>query len=181
VDYHHGYIAWCIDKGKKKEAEIYIEKAEAHLAYLESEDYRLSDIFAYKAAFIGFEIGLARHKAPFIGPKSIEFAEKSIQLNKKNAMGYVQLGNIEYYTPKFAGGSKEIAVQHYQHALRIMESQKDRIVNNWNYLNLLATLINAYVELGDLDKAANYCNKTRKIEPNFDWVNNTLCPNIQKK
>ncbi|MGC9385086.1 MAG: hypothetical protein ACP5D6_10845, partial [Kosmotogaceae bacterium] len=53
--------------------------------------------------------------------------------------------------------------------------------DNWNYLNLLATIINAYYEIGNYEKAKQYCIKTLAIESNFDWVKNVLYPKTLKK
>jgi tetratricopeptide (TPR) repeat protein len=177
VNYQYGYIGWCVDQGKKKEARDYIEKAEAHLEYLESVKYKLSDNYAYRAGFIGFEIGLAKHKAPFIGQKSMDYAEKAVKTNKKGIMGHIQLGNIEFYMPAAFGGSKDKAIKHYLGALQIMEANPSYTINNWNYLNLLSILITAYNETNQKEKAKYYCQKARKIEPKFKWINKDLCPN----
>jgi tetratricopeptide (TPR) repeat protein len=181
VNYYYGYIAWSIDQDRKEEAREYIQKAESIMNDLEKVDYRLPNIYAYRSAFVGFEIALARRKAPFLGPKSLEFAKQSVQLDSDNSFGYVQLGNIEFYTPALFGGSKEVAMQHYRNAVRIMEKKPDHLKNNWNYVNLLATIIQAYMETGQYDKALDYCKKTLKYEPRFDWVKNELYPEVKNE
>lgn len=180
INYQYGYIPWCIDNDREKEAEEYLNKAQKILKQLEQQDYKPSILYAYKAAFIGFEIGLAPYKAPFIGPESLSFANQSKNLNSNNAFSYVQLGHIEFYTPKIFGGSKTNAMQHYLKAVSIMENN-EQLSQNWNYLNVLATIVNAYIELEQYDKAKEYCVKTLEIEPNFDWVKNELYPQILKK
>ncbi len=181
VNYLYGYIAWSIEQDKEEEARKYISTAESLLDKLEKKNHQLSTIYAYRAAFVGFEIALARRKAPFLGPKSLEFAENSIKLDSKNSFGYVQLGNIEFYTPALFGGSKEVAMQHYRNAVRIMENNPDSLKNNWNYVNLLATIIQAYMETGQYDKALDYCKKTLQYEPRFDWVKNELYPEVKNE
>lgn len=181
VNYHYGYIAYCIDQEKDEEAENYLKKAEALLDELEKQQYELSMINAYKSAFVGFSIGISPYKAPFVGPESIEFANKSVALDTANYFGYIQLGNIAFYIPSMFGGSKTDAVKYYLKALSLMEKNPSLIKNNWNYLNLLATIINAYYEIGDYKKAKMYCSKTMAIEPNFDWVKKVLCPKKFKK
>lgn len=52
---------------------------------------------------------------------------------------------------------------------------------NWNYLNLLATIINAYIELEQYQKAKYFCDKTLAIEPHFDWVKRILYPQVLKQ
>lgn len=180
INYQYGYIAWCIGEKKEKEAEEYLEQAEKHIEQLESRRYELAELYAYKAAFVGYKIGLDPYKAPFIGMESIEYANKSVNLDPNNALGQTQLGNIKYYMPSFMGGSKELALSHYLQTIRIMETKVEPTIKNWNYLNLLAALINYYKENGDLTTAQDYCIKTLQIEPQFDWVKNTLYPEILK-
>lgn len=180
LNYHYGYIAWCIDQNKIKEAEYYIKKAELLVQKLEEKQYGLSMLYAYKAALVGFKIGISPYKAPFIGAKSSSFAEKSLSLDSSNALGHALLGNIAYYKPVIFGGSKKEAIAHYLNAERIMESSQTITLNNWNYLNLLGTIIQFYVETKQYKKAQEYCVKTLSIEPEFDWVKNKLYPQVLK-
>jgi tetratricopeptide (TPR) repeat protein len=113
-------------------------------------------LYAYKAAFIGFKIGISPYKAPFIGPESLKFAQMSVKLDSTNALGYIQLGNISFYSPVVFGGSKTTALNHYLKALELMEKNPARIVENWNYLNLYVTLINTYFELEKYEQAKTY-------------------------
>jgi tetratricopeptide (TPR) repeat protein len=181
VNYQYGYIAWCIGNEKTDEAERYLKKATDNIEKLERQKYNLSMLYSYKAAFIGFEIGMAPYKAPFIGSKSLDYAKKSVSLDPLNPLGYFQLGNIAYYTPKIFGGSKNDAMEHYLKALKLMETNREYILNNWNYLNLLATIIKAYLELNEYEAAKKYCLKTLALEPGFDWVKNNLYPQVLKK
>ncbi len=180
INYHYGYIAYCIDMDKNDEAKGYMQKAEKLIAELEKKQYKLSMLNAYKSAFVGYKIGLAPYKAPFIGQESLAFANKSVALDADNYMGNVQLGNIAFYTPSLFGGSKKEAIKHYIKALETVEKYPDFISSNWNYLNLLATIINAYYDIEDYEKAEDYCQKTLAIEPEFDWVKNQLYPKIKK-
>ncbi|MGC9150846.1 MAG: hypothetical protein ACP5F6_03685 [Microbacter sp.] len=177
INYQYGYIGWAISAKHASEAAKYLKLAEEEL----NSVHDLSMQNAYKAAFIGFKIGLSPLKAFFIGLKSLEYAQESVRLDPNNPFGYMQLGNIAYYTPKIFGGSKPEALQHYLDALRMMEKNPGFTVHNWNYLNLLATLIQAYMEFYQYDNAKAYCKKTLAIEPNFDWVKNHLCPQLHQK
>lgn len=181
INYQYGYIAWCIGAKNIKEAEIYLKKSENAIKLLEQKNYNLSALYAYKAALTGYKIGMSPYKAPLLGPKSIELAKKSVRLDSMNALGYMQLGNIAYYAPKLFGGSKTEAVKHYLKALSIMEKSKVYKLQNWNYLNLLSTLINAYMDLGEYQNAKKYCIKTLAVEPDFKWVKNNLYPTVLKK
>lgn len=181
VNYQYGYIAYCIDQDKDDEAEKYLAKAETLLAELEKQQYKISMVNAYKSAFVGFKIGLSPYKAPFIGQESLDFANKAVAQDSTNYFAYVQLGNIAFYTPAIFGGSKTDAMKHYLKAFELIETNPNLHTNNWNYLNLLATIINAYYEMGKNEKAKTYCIKTKAIETNFDWVNNIICPHKNEK
>lgn len=180
INYQYGYIAWCIDQQKINEAEKYIEKSEELIKLLEKQTYTLSILYAYKAAFVGFKIGISPYKAPFIGKQSLTYAKKSVALDSANPFAYIQLGNIAYYTPELFGGSKSEAMQHYKIALQLMERNSYSVNQNWNYLNLLAIIIQAYIDTGQYTKAKEYCIKALTIESEFDWVKNKLYPEILK-
>ena len=181
VNYQYGYIGWCIDQKKDSKANKYLESAEKMVDDLEDKDYQESTLLAYKAAFIGFQIGLKPVKAPFIGMRSLSFAEESVKLDPENYFSYLQLGNIDFYMPKVFGGSKSVAIGHYLKSLELIERDKQQLAYNWNYLSILATIIDAYYQIGEYEKAEEYCKKTLSIEPDFLWVKNTLYPKITKE
>lgn len=181
INYQYGYIAFCIDQDKDNEAERYMQKADRLIAEFEKKQYKSSVCYAYKSAFIGFEIALSPYKAPFIGRESMAFAKRSVDSDETNYFGYVQLGNIAFYTPSVFGGSKTEAMKHYLKALELIEKDSETLKNNWNYMNLLATIVNVYFDLKQYGLAEKYCIKALAIEPEFDWVKNKLYPKIQKQ
>lgn len=180
LNFQHGYIAWCISREKTNEAEEYIDKSEELIEELEKKNYNPSMLFAYKAAIVGFEISISSYKAPFIGSKSLSLAKQAVSADPNNAFAYTQLGNIASHAPEMFGGSKSEALTHYLKALNLMDKQNNNI-NNWNYLHLLATIINTYVELEQYQKAKYYCEKTLAVEPNFIWVKKILYPQVLKQ
>lgn len=111
INYQYGYVAWCIGSNKTGGANKYLKKATVNLGKLELKNNE-SMFYAYKAAFVGFKIGLAKYKAPFIGKNSLVYAKKSVTIDASNVLGYMQLGNIYYYMPKIFGGSKESLRNH---------------------------------------------------------------------
>jgi tetratricopeptide (TPR) repeat protein len=181
INYQYGYIAYCISKDNREEAEEYMQKADNLLVDLKKQQYKMSMNNAYRSAFIGFKIGLSPYKAPFIGQESLNFAKESVVLDGTNYFGYIQLGNIAFYKPAMFGGSKTDAMKHYIKALGLIEKNPECLKNNWNYLNLLVTIINAYYEQKQYELAKKYCLKTLAIEPEFDWVKNQIYPKILKK
>lgn len=181
VNYQYGYIAWCIGNDKTDEAEMYLELAEKNVELLEKQSYKMSYINAYKSALYGFELGLAWYKAPFLGPKSVQFSEDAMKLDKNNPFGYIQYANAQYYMPETFGGSKTVAIDYYKKAQIIMEKDVFYTQNNWNYLSLLTTIAQAYTEINNYSLAKQYYEKIIKIEPNYTWVKKELYPNLLKK
>jgi tetratricopeptide (TPR) repeat protein len=181
VNYQYGYIAWCIGNKMEDEAEIYLAKAEENIIFLENKKFDLSMVNGYKAAFYGYRIGLNSFKAPFYGPKSSKCADNAIAINKNNPFGYVQYGNIQYYMPSAFGGSKQEAIDYYTKAEKLMEQDKDKIAGDWNYLNLLTIIANAYIDIKQPEKAKIYFEKILKTEPNFEWVKDNLYPELLKR
>jgi tetratricopeptide (TPR) repeat protein len=181
VNYQYGYIAWCIGNDKDKEAEFYLEKATENIELLEQKGFKPSDVSGYKSAFYGFRIGLATYKAPFLGPKSVKFAELSIEQDSLNPMGYIQYGNGQFHMPPIFGGSKKVAVEYFLKALDIMEKDTVKIRNDWNYLSLLALIGQSYVEMEEYQNAKKYFEKALKTEPDFLYVKLELLPDLIKK
>lgn len=108
LNYEYGYIGWCLSQKKKQVAETYLKRYEARLSKLTTNQTQ-----GLRSAYYGFEIGLNNVKAPFLGPNSIREAERSVKLDPKCWLGYVQLGNIDFYKPSLFGGSKEDALKYY--------------------------------------------------------------------
>ncbi len=181
INYHYGYIAYCIGIKNNKEAKKYMEIAEKYMATLEQKKFKPSYLNSYKSAFYGFNIGLNIFKAPFIGSKSIECAELSIKQDTINPYGYIQLGNSQFYMPKTFGGSKVQAIKFYLKAEQLMETSGEEIKYNWNYLNLLTLIGKAYEDIDDYVVAKSYYEKMLKLEPEYLWVKLELYPGILKK
>lgn len=181
VNYQYGYIAWCIGNKKDKEAEHYLELANKNLELLEKKEFKPSEISAYKSAFYGYEIGLNKMKAPFIGPKSIKYSKLSMEQDAQNPMGYIQYGNSQFYMPPMFGGSKQEAVAHFLKAEKLMEKDKAKTENNWNYLSLLALIGQSYFIMEDYKNAKKYYEKALADEPGFLYVKLELLPDLLKK
>lgn len=180
LDYYYGYTAWLIGNDKNAEAKAFVEKAEHLIDELSTQHAHAATVKAYKGAFIGFRIGLNPLKAPFLGPKSIREINDTLKIDPHNIQANIEQANALYYRPAFFGGDKKLAIEHYVKALQLME-KKGAVQQNWNYLNLLTVLAQAYEETGELQAAKHTLEKALKIEPNFLWVRNELYPALLSK
>lgn len=181
LNYYYGYIGWCIGQKRIDEAEKYLKQAKKYLEILEGKKYKLSTICAYKSAFYGFELGISWYKAPFLGPKSVVCAKDAIKYDSNNPLGYIEYGNTQYFMPASFGGSKEKAIEYYKKAQQLMEKSEIYTKENWNYINLLARIGNAYLELENYQNAQSYFDKILIMEPNFTWVKDELYPKLKNK
>lgn len=181
VNYQYGYIGYCLGTGKEDSAEKYLELAEDNVEYLIDESYALSMTYAYQSAFYGYKIALNNFKATFLGPKSKKYALSAIQHNNRNPLAYIQEGNILFYTPITFGGSKSEAVKNYQKALGLMEENQKELVNDWNYLNILMLVADAYIALEKYDQAEYYYKKILLTEPDFLYVKHKVYPEFLRK
>lgn len=179
INYQYGYIGWCLGQKKKTVAEAYLATAEANLSVLEKQHYCMSDLSAYKAAFLGYKIGLAPYKAPILGAQSMEKAQTALKLDPNSALAYNQLAHIQFYMPVLFGGSKEKAIEYYWKGIKLMEKEADD-QQNWNYLNMLVSLIKVYQKEEKYKDAIIVARKTLRSAPEFEWVKNKLLPELKK-
>jgi len=178
INYQYGFIAWCISKDKIELAKKYMELAEKNIEILSSKNFELSSVYSYKSALYGCEIRINVLKAPVIGTKSLKFLKMAIEIDENNPWGYIQYANRMYYMPAIFGGSKDIAVENYKKAQRLMENGDYNVKNDWNYLNLLTTIAQAFSDLKKYEEAKYYYDKVLGIEPDFIWVKNKLYPEL---
>lgn len=177
LNYEYGYIGWCIGNQRKEEAKIYITRGTERIEKIARQKSNDALMHGYRSAFYGFQIGINKAKAPFVGPKSMKEARLSVEKDNQNAFGYVQLGNIEFYMPPLFGGSKRKALEYYLKAERLMAHESK---GDWNYLSLMVVIAKAYQEIGEREKAGTYYRKVLAVEPEFLWVKNKLYPEFIK-
>lgn len=174
----YGYTGYLIGKDKDKEAEELLTKTRHNATQLKNSRYK-AEAYAILAGLNGYQIGLAKHKAPFLGKKSQNLTDKSLEITKINPLGWMERGNIYYHMPGFFGGSYKKAINNYSNALIYFDETP--YLPLWLKLNALVWLGKAYEADGQLKKAAQTYRKALKIEPNFNWVKNDLYPALKKK
>lgn len=170
VNFIYGFVAWAIENNFEEKAQKYIAIANKYLENLEKNNYQLATVYAYKSAFLGFEIALNKLKAPFLGVLSLQYANKAIELDQNNYFAYEILGNIYFYSPSFFSDSRKKALKYYLKALKIIEKDISQTYKNWNYLNLLMSIAETYSILGDKKTALMYYTKILSFEPKFHWA-----------
>lgn len=183
LNYQYGYIAWAISKKKEKkdEAENYLALANENLEDLEELFAKTPILYAYKSAFIAYEIGLSPIKAPFVGLKSIKYGEKAVEQDSLSYISLIQYGNIMNYMPTIFGGSKPKAIKYYKKAKSIMEKDSTLVEKNWLYMNILLTLADIYKNQAQYDSTQVYYQNALKIQPEYPYIEDALMPSLLVK
>lgn len=181
VNYYYGYIGWAIGQGMDRKARDYIDEADLLIDGLLEKYPGMPDLYAYKGAFLGFQIGLNRIRAVTLGPESMKNINRAIEIGPERPQGWIEKGNALYYMPKMFGGSKEKALQAYERAVGLMEKDSAMIYRNWIYLNVLTILGQGYEDTGQLRKAKNAYEKALQTEPGFTYLRDELYPAFLKK
>lgn len=181
VNYQYGFIGYCLGFNREKEARKYLLLAEDNLTKLEKAGFRIPVLNAYRSAFYAFKISLNTLSAPFNGPKSLNYAKKSVESDINNYFGYTQLGNAYFYMPAAFGGSKKIAFENFTRARSLMEKEPSLTTGNWNYLSLLVTIAQSHAYLEEYEKAKAEYENILRIEPGFLYVKDDLYPKLLAK
>ena len=177
----YGYIGYCIEYEKKDEAERLIDSATEDIEAILDTDPEHSRAYALWGGIYGLRIQLSPYKAIFLGPRSMNRIEKSLELDSLCAEGWVEMANSLYYRPSTFGGDKEEAIVTYQKSIRCFEHEPDRIKTSWHYLNTIISLAKAYEGTEQFNKALLQYERLLTIEPEFILVRDELYPNLVKK
>jgi len=175
IDAQYGYIAWSLAENKRSEAEKQIPQMESNLKELLSKYDYSAEYHAYNGALLSFKLGLAKWKAPILGPKILEETDKALRLSPYNPLALNLKANGLYYRPSILGGDKIEALRIYLQCEKIMEEINTK---DWKYITLLITIAQLYESSGNTRAAIEYCNKILKSEPNFKWVKETYLPQL---
>lgn len=180
ISYYYGYTAWLIGAEKFDTAEEYIDKSEVIIEKLLGKSPKNATLMAYKGAYIAFTIGISNFKAIYLGPKSIKYINKSLELDPENIQGNIEKGNSMYYRPSVFGGDKREAIEYYVKAVENFEEQ-GLDVNNWMYINTMTALGQAYEVTNQIQLAKLCYEKIIRIFPNFMWVEEELYPDLLER
>lgn len=165
----YGLVGYQIGLGEKDSARKYVDKADRLLDELLENNPGNARLHALSGAFYGFKISLAAYKAPFLGPKSLSHIEKSIELDPKEPMGYIEKGNSLMYRPAAFGGDKKQALVLYRKALALQESANAPKCN-WQQLLLRAFILKGLLETNQTAEAKSFKAAMEKDYGKMDWI-----------
>jgi len=132
---------------------------------------------ALLSAIYGMQIGMSPAKGMSLGYKSTNLIDKAIKNDPMNAFAQYQKGSSLYFTPRMWGGDVPKAIERLIAARELYEAQG--VENEWNYLNVLAVLGQAYHYQENYDAAKKSYDSALAIAPDFGWVKYRLLPKLE--
>lgn len=165
----YGLVGYQIGLKQKDKAKVYVEKGSGYLEALLEKYPKNAQLNSLAGAFYGYKIALAFYKAPFLGPKSLSHIEKSIALDPREPMGYIEKGNSLLYRPAALGGDKTEALAHYRKALHLMESQNN-LKCNWQHMLLRAFILKTLYETNQENEAVAFQKAMEKDYGSMVWI-----------
>ncbi len=176
-----GIIGAYMGKRDKESAAKWIEKAEAHTEILIKENKDWPEALALMANILSIKIGLNPMTGMTLGPKSERYAKKALKKNDQLPQAWAQKAASYYHTPAMFGGSMKKAVTNYEKTVALFEKDMDALHYNWEYLDALAWLGQAYTKNEQYDQAKTTYEKALRIAPDFGWVKHVLLPRMEKE
>jgi tetratricopeptide (TPR) repeat protein len=180
ISYYYGYVGWAMGQDMKRKVRDYLKKGDKIIDELLEKHPGWPELYAFKGAFFGFKIGLSPMKAVVLGPESMKNIDRAVEMGPGYPQGWIEKGNALFYMPKMFGGSKEKALEAYQEAIRLLETDPEELLNNWMYLNVLTILAQSYEKIDQLENAKITYEKILEIEPGFVYVRDELYPSLLK-
>ena len=171
---YYGYIGYLISQEEEKAAKSFLDRAMERTGELETALDGRPEVLALQGALIGYRLVLSKFTAMFLGPKAYKYISSAYESADTCFNCNVEMGNMRFYTPKFLGGDKTEAIQHYKKAVAILETSKLKSEHNWIYMNTVLLLANAYKETGQKEPACELYKQLLEYEPAAEWVRKDL-------
>lgn len=171
----YGLTGYLIGNDEKKlarkELDLFLKHVDSRLA----KQPKNASLWAFKAATVGYAIGLQPYKAIYLGSDNKDAVDKAIMYHKNEPMPLYEWANSLYFRPAFVGGDKKKAAELFERTLEIFRKTE---TNHWMYLNVYAWLGQVYARQGDKEKARELYLQILAEYPDYAWVKNELLPDL---
>lgn len=175
IELYYVYTGFTLAAKDNREASHYIDKAEKLITEVLKSEPRNATAMAFRGSFSGLKIPLNRFKTMQLGSESLRFLNIAYQIDNNNIQALTDRGSAMFFIPRFFGGDKNQAIQHFENALKIIENSGNTAYN-WKYMNLMTLLASSYQKTNKMKKAGQLYEKILKIEPGYLRVKNELYP-----
>jgi len=177
----YGYIAYLISVERNKEAREYVKEAEENIEVLLKQNKNTAKLHALLGAVYGFKVKLNPLQAVVYGKRAFDENNLAQELAPEDPQVLVEKGNFVFYKPAIFGPDPLEASKIYQKAIDNFEKDREKLKDNWLYLNAMISMANACIESEQLDKANQTYLKLLKHEPDFKWIRDKVYPDFKKK
>ncbi|MGB3851929.1 MAG: tetratricopeptide repeat protein [Tunicatimonas sp.] len=151
---------------------------EDNLETLLEQDKTDARSLAKMARLNGATMAFNSWKATYLGPKNEKLVDRALKADPESPEAWMQRGGSLLFTPAMFGGDVDESVTAFEKAVRYYEAQPDH-TRNWQYLDALAWLGQAYQKAERPAEAAETFTKALEVEPDFGWVKYKLLPTAQ--
>lgn len=171
ANYLYGYLGFISeDKSKKSTAHYFMTFFEKYYTeMINSANYK-SMGYLYKAGACGIKSKVDGNVLGN-GVKSLSALDDALDADPNNPLAIGFRGNVKFYAPKALGGDKKKALNYFFKAINILSVNTPKVYR-WNYRALQLCVVEAYMQLGEKEKAEAYYNKVMKEVPNFARLKN---------
>ena len=177
----YGLLTACIGNQDETTFNEFFDKTEENIKNLLKSYPQWSALYAMQAGVYSLKMAFDPGKGRFLGPKSGKIIEKAIKCNEYEPTAWVQKAGSKLHTPKQYGGSITEAINCYNKAIELFEQNDSMLVNNWQYVNSIIWLGNAYNTAEQYENALKTFEKALKIAPDHGWVKYDLYPKAKSK
>ena len=178
INYYYGYIPFRHDA----KADDCRQLLDNYLRFLESHRAKMtpSEYATYRSSAHAYEYLLDNSKIVSEGLKSFKLAKQAVELDSLNPVALSLKGNVDFYAPKFFGGSKKRAMRAFLRAEKLMHDNA-KYKFWWNYPALQLCIAQCYEKEGDIAKAVAECERILREHPDFRYVRDEYLPSLRKK
>ncbi len=170
-----GLLVYALANQDEATYDAVADDLEDNLEKLLEQDKTDAQSLAKMARLNGATMAFNNWKAVYLGPKNEKLVDRALKADPESPEAWMQRGGSLLFTPEMFGGDVDESVTAFEKAVRYYEAQPDH-ANNWQYLDALAWLGQAYQKAERPAEAAETFNKALEVEPNFSWVKYKLLP-----
>lgn len=177
---YYGYIPFAIDQEQKDQAAAMLTKATNHLESYLKRHPRSGEALALKASFCGYAIAISPFKAPVLGPRSLYYLDKALDVEPSNPWVILEKANSLLYIPKMLGGDPAKALELYKKVIPSIEKMGPNTCQ-WNLLNAYVNKASAEIKQKQYAAALTTYNMALRMAPSFRWIKDKLKPRLLQK
>ncbi len=173
-----GLLVYALANQDEATYDAVADDLEENLETLLDQDKTDARSLAKMARLNGATMAFNNWKAMYLGPRSEKLVERALKADPESPEAWMQRGGSLLFTPEMFGGDVDEAVIAFEKAVQHYEAQPNH-ASNWQYLDALAWLGQAYQKADRPAEAAETFTKALEVEPDFGWVKYKLLPKAQ--